>query len=237
MNYSTEEAAAAKNIPRRLLRRRAAMLLAYAAAVPCFLGALGAARAFHSVDDPRPWAVADVTVIDVRTGEVRPDETIVVRHGVIESVGPAAAADLPSGTLVVEERGRYAIPGLWDMHVHMRGGPALEAANERWLRQYLGFGVTAVRDAGGDSPDAVLRWKRAVARGQIYGPRIFTSLRKIDGPEGAWAGSIPVASSSDVPRALDELTAAGADFIKVYDGSSLRSCISRCSRKPSGAVC
>jgi imidazolonepropionase-like amidohydrolase len=190
-----------------------------AAAVAILLCAGTAARAFDSVDDDRLWAVTNVAVVDVETGDVRQDQTIVVRHGVIEAVGPAAAVALPKTALVVDERGRYAIPGLWDMHVHIRGGPALEGANERWLRQYLAFGVTAVRDAGGDLPDAVLRFKAAIARGEIYGPRIFTSLRKIDGPDGAWAGSIPVASAEDAARALDELQAAGADFVKVYDGS------------------
>jgi imidazolonepropionase-like amidohydrolase len=177
------------------------------------------AAAFDSVDDDRTWALTGLAVVDVETGVVRNEQTIVVRHGVIVSVGPTALTQLPAGTLVVEERGRYALPGLWDMHVHLRGGAALEAANERWLGQYLAFGVTAVRDAGGDLPEAVLRWKGAVARGEIYGPRIFTSLRKIDGPDGAWSGSIPVASPADVAAALDELEAAGADFIKVYDGS------------------
>jgi imidazolonepropionase-like amidohydrolase len=193
--------------------------LGAAAALAVLLCAGGAARAFDSVDDDRLWAVTNVTVVDVETGDLRQNETIVVRHGVIQAVGPSAAVPLPEAALVVDERGRYAIPGLWDMHVHIRGGPALEAANEVWLRQYLAFGVTAVRDAGGDLPNAVLRFKPAIAQGKIYGPRIFTSLQKLDGPDGAWAGSIPVASVQDVGRALDQLQAAGADFVKVYDGS------------------
>jgi imidazolonepropionase-like amidohydrolase len=189
------------------------------AALCLLLSLAGAASAFDSVDDDRTWAVTGVAVIDVQTGAVREGQTIVVQRGVIEWVGPDGAAPLPDGTLRVEERGRYVIPGLWDMHVHLRGGPSLERANQRWLTQYLGFGVTSVRDAGGDLPEAVLRWKEAVGRGEIFGPRIFTSLRKIDGPAGAWEGSIPVSSSADVARALDELQAAGADFVKVYDGS------------------
>jgi imidazolonepropionase-like amidohydrolase len=195
------------------------MRTAAAASLAALLCVCNAAHAFDSVDDDRLWAVTNVAVVDVETGDVRRDETILVRHGVIQAVGPGSAVPLPDAALVVDEHGRYAIPGLWDMHVHIRGGPALEAANERWLRQYLAFGVTAVRDAGGDLPDAVLRFKAAVARGEIYGPRIFTSLQKLDGPDGAWAGSIPVASAEDAARALDQLQAAGADFIKVYDGS------------------
>lgn len=189
------------------------------AALCVLVGFTGAASAFDSVDDDRTWAVTGVAVIDVETGAVREDQTIVVHRGVIEWIGPERAARLPDGTLSVDEHGRYAIPGLWDMHVHLRGGPSLEAANRRWLGQYLGFGVTSVRDAGGDLPDAVLRWRQAIRHGEIPGPRLFTSLRKIDGPAGAWSGSITVSSSDDIARALDELQAAGADFVKVYDGS------------------
>ncbi len=200
---------------KRRLRRRAGAL---AAAAVC-LWAVGSARAFDSVHDDRLWAVTHVAVIDVASGEVGRDRTIVVRHGLIQAVVPAASAALPAGTLTVDEHGRYAIPGLWDMHVHLRGGARLAAANGRWLPQYLGFGITAVRDCGGDLPDAVLRWKAEVASGKIHGPRIFTSLRKIDGPDGAWAGSIPVTSAPEAAGAIDALEAKGADFIKVYDGS------------------
>jgi imidazolonepropionase-like amidohydrolase len=189
------------------------------AALSMLAGLVDAAHAFDSVGDGRTWALTGVRVIDVATGAVQRDQAIVVHGGVIESVGPTATADLAQAAPVIDEHGRYAMPGLWDMHVHLRGGPALEAANERWLSQYLAFGITTVRDAGGDLPDAVLRWKRAITRGDLEGPRIFTSLRKIDGPQGAWAGSIPVTSAVDVRTALDRLEAAGADFIKVYDGS------------------
>ncbi|HEX6994098.1 MAG TPA: amidohydrolase family protein [Gammaproteobacteria bacterium] len=193
--------------------------LAIAAATVLFLAALEPAAAFDSVDDERVWALEGVAVIDVRTGDVLPDRTIVVRRGIIRSIAPTSTANVPDEAIVVEQRGAYVVPGLWDMHVHIRGGSRLEGANERWLAQYLGFGVTAVRDAGGDLPDAVLRWKAAIESGEIPGPRIFTSLQKIDGPDGAWGGSIPVAASEDIAPALEELAVGGADFIKIYDGS------------------
>ncbi len=189
------------------------------AALLLLLASARSAHAFDSIDDERAWAVTGVTVVDVRSGGLRRDQTIVVQRGVIAAVGPPERVQPPDGAIVVDEPGRFVIPGLWDMHVHLRGGPALEAANERWLRQYLGFGITAVRDAGGDLPDAVLRWKRQVAQGTIFGPRLYTSLQKIDGADGAWEGSIPVVAAAEVAPALERLQAAGADFVKVYDGS------------------
>lgn len=189
------------------------------AIVLCLLLVPLAAEAFDSVNDPRRWAIADVNVIDVDSGEIARDQTIVIQNGFIDAVAPAASVDPDSLDLVVDGAGRYAVPGLWDMHVHLRGGPALIEANEHWLPQYLGFGITTVRDAGGDLPDSVLHWKAEVAQGFLEGPRIYSALRKIDGVVGAQSGSIPVASQADIDSALDYLSLAGADFVKVYDDS------------------
>ena len=41
------------------------------------------------------------------------------------------------------------IPGLWDMHVHARGTPALLSDNEAWLTLYIANGITSVREMGG----------------------------------------------------------------------------------------
>lgn len=193
----------------------------YRARVILFLLLLGplAAQAFDSVNDTRRWAITGVNVIDVASGEVASDQAIVIESGVIEDVAPSASIDAGSLDLVVNADGQYAIPGLWDMHVHIRGGPALIAANERWLPQYLGFGVTTVRDAGGDLPDSVLHWKAEIGQGTLAGPRIFSALRKIDGVAGSQPGSIPVESRADIDAALDYLLLAGADFVKVYDDS------------------
>lgn len=189
------------------------------AIVLCLLLIPLAAEAFDSVNDTRRWGIADVNVIDVESGEISPDQTIVIQNGYIDAVAPAASVDPDSLDVVVDGAGRYAIPGLWDMHVHLRGGPELIEANERWLPQYLGYGITTVRDAGGDLPDSVLHWKAEIGQGFLVGPRIYSALRKIDGVGGAQSGSIPVASKADIDSALDYLSIAGADFVKVYDNS------------------
>ena len=103
------------------------------------------------------------------------------------------------------------------MHVHLRGGQALRSANAAWLPQYLGYGITAVRDCGGDLPEAVAQWRDEVAHGERIGPRIFTSLQKIDGPGSSWPGSIELSSVDKIVPSLDKLEQAGADFIKLYD--------------------
>lgn len=174
-------------------------------------------RAQESVDDSRQWAVSGLGIIDVATGEITPNQTILIRNGVIQAVGDSSVVTPDSNVLTIDHTGHYAIPGFWDMHVHMRGGQNLINANERWLRQYLGFGVTAVRDAGGDLPNSVLHWKAEIAQGDIFGPRIFSALRKLDGNGYRQPGSIPIDSAEAIDAALANLIFAGADFVKLYD--------------------
>jgi imidazolonepropionase-like amidohydrolase len=62
-----------------------------------------------------------------------------------------------------------------------------------------------------------MQWRAATARGELVGPRIFTSGPKLDGPRAVWAGSIPVVTPSDVSHALDSLQEIHSDFVKIYD--------------------
>lgn len=189
---------------------------------------LCAAAGCSGVEDPADTAAAEtggivitgVSVIDVRTGGVVDNQSVAIRDGVVRYVG-ATTPGAFSGAQVYDRQGRYVIPGLWDMHVHLRGGAELAEENAVWLRQYLGFGVTAVRDGGGDLSDEVLTWRAEIAVGERLGPRIFTSLQKLDGPasDWGWPGSIALAGVDDVGPALDDLERRGADFIKLYDGS------------------
>ena len=183
------------------------------------LGPAVLANAFESVDDSRRWAITGLSVIDVETGAIAPNQTIVIQNGIIQAIGDAASVPASPDLIVLDHAGHYAIPGLWDMHVHLRGGPELIDANERWLRQYLGFGVTAVRDTGGDLPSSVLHWQAEIAVGSLRGPRIYSALRKLDGGGARQPGSIPIESAANIDAALDYLTLAGADFVKLYDFS------------------
>lgn len=190
-------------------------------AVLLLLLAAGTADAYDSVDDPRTWAIAGILVVDIETGNVAANRTIVIRNGAIQSILDAGDPLPEPDLLVVRCDGCYAIPGLWDAHVHIRGGPERIAANERWLPQYLAFGVTTVRDAGGDLPNSVRHWRDEIARGLIRGPRIFSALRKIDGSPTLQPGGIEVVRPEEAERAVDALALSGADFIKIYDGTLL----------------
>jgi imidazolonepropionase-like amidohydrolase len=206
------------------------IVLRVLAAIGCLSLFSNTAATFESVDDSRQWALTGLTIIDVISGDMIPDQTIVVKNGVIQSIGN----DLPVGndeTILIDHAGHYAIPGLWDMHVHIRGGPESIEANRQWLPQYLAFGVTSVRDAGGDLYNSVLHWKSEVEQGTLQGPRIYSALRKIDGTTRSQSGAIQVESAADVRSALDYLTLASADFVKTYDFSLPRGLYLRAIRE------
>ncbi|KAG1393114.1 hypothetical protein G6F59_014436 [Rhizopus arrhizus] len=66
----------------------------------------------------------------------------------------------------IDAKGKYLIPGLWDMHVHFGGGPALIEENKALLPLYIVHGITTVRDCSGDLPEQVLQWRREDRRHQ-----------------------------------------------------------------------
>ena len=163
--------------------------------------------------------ILNARIIDVSNGEVSEDQLIAIRQDTIRFVGEMADTSSYTASALLDANHRLAMPGLWDMHVHFRGGDTLIQENKNLLPLFLAHGVTTVRDAGGDITPAVLEWRKAIQKGQLDGPDIFTSGPKLDGPDPAWPGSLPITTAEDIPPALDSLEQLGADYVKTYDGS------------------
>lgn len=186
------------------------------------------AAAIQAPPAGRDLAISRVAVVDVERGRILPDQVVLVRGNRIVSVQPAATASVPAGAELLDGTGRFLIPGLWDMHVHLHlsGRPAQVEAP-----LLVAHGVTGVRIMGADrpSPDTArapgLEQHRgiraAIASGQALGPRLLAL--------GSWAvngpGSIPEgmpgfygARTEAEGRQLARLfKARGFDFIKVYN--------------------
>lgn len=156
-------------------------------------------------------ALTHVTVVDVESGALRPDQTVVVRDGRIAWTGPAAQARVPAGARVVDATGRYAIPGLWDMHVHTsREGRALH-----FWPQFLAYGVTGVREMG-SYLDSLQYWRARARQPGAVAPRIVYSSPMLDGDPPVWRHGYGVADSAAAVAAVDSMVALGFDFLKVY---------------------
>ena len=159
--------------------------------------------------------IANVTVVDVTNGTLHPGTTVVVDANRIVSVGAADASR--AGGQVVDAKGLYLIPGLWDMHTHAYFGWSSEFGDSYVLPLFIANGVTGVRDMGSDL-DAVLRARSEVAAHRLVGPRMVVSGPMLDGPKATYKAAIPIATPDDGRKAVDLLEDRGVDFIKIQSG-------------------
>jgi imidazolonepropionase-like amidohydrolase len=166
-------------------------------------------------ETPPTLAITHVTVIDATGAAPKSDETVVIAAGKIIQLGPAAGIKPPKGAQIVDAQGKYLIPGLWDMHVHLAG----VSADPSWSKQVflpllIANGIVGVRDMGGDL-ESLLAWKNAIEAGTLLGPHIIAS--------GPWLASggkkspeqFPVSNEEEARAAVRDLKQRGADFIKI----------------------
>ena len=150
-------------------------------------------------------AISHVTVIDVVEGRALRDVTVVIRDGKIVSVGHNAA---PAAATIVDGRGKFLIPGLWDMHVHLSWTTASA------LPVLIANGVTSVRDLGSRFTE-IEDWRSRIAAGVITGPRILRVGPILNGKSFNQYQMVPgnPDQTRGVARALKEM---GVDAFKVH---------------------
>lgn len=188
-------------------------------------GLRGASRDSPLIDQS-PVAITGVTVVDVASGGLLPNETVIIDGGKIIAMGPATSTPPPSGSRRVDGTGKYLIPGLWDMHTH------LTMTGRSALKLFLANGVTGVRDMGGD-PGVVLPWRDSIAAGSLEGPRILAAGSIVE--SASWLNAVlrlaeqlhspeleaelrlrlPIETTTDGIRDVDSLVALRADFLKI----------------------
>ena len=163
-------------------------------------------------------AITHVTVIDPGSGgNEQRDMTVLFRDSMIIAVEKSALARVPSGTEIHDEQGRYVMPGLWDVHVH------LTQVGPKAFPLFLANGITSVRDMGSDLIE-IRQWQEARSQGALI-PRILTPGPKLDGmtyEESLHAEYRPdrfIVTSPETARAIvDVLLKSHVDFIKVHNG-------------------
>lgn len=164
--------------------------------------------------------IRHASIVDVAKGRTIADQAIAVRDGRIVATGrDRTIASRFMTARSIEARGKFVMPGLWDMHVHFGGGPELIEENKALLPIYVAYGVTTVRDAAADLGPSVLQWRSEVAAGTLLGPTIFTSGPKLEGYKPLWKGTIEVGTPAEVDAALDRLQAMKVDFVKITDNT------------------
>jgi len=160
--------------------------------------------------------ITNATVIDVSNGALRRGQTIVVDGNHIVRVGLPSTA-VAAGGQVVDVKGMYVIPGLWDMHTHAYFGWSRDFGDSYVLPMFIANGVTGIRDMGSDL-DSVLQARNLVAAHRLTGPRMVVSGPMLDGPRVTFAASIAIATQDDGRKAVRLLKSKGVDFIKIQSG-------------------
>ena len=156
-----------------------------------------------------------MSVIDVVDGSTHPDYTVLIRGNRITYAGPAPSASVPANARLIDGRGKFLIPGLWDMHVHAFVYVFSDFAGPLMIAN----GITGARDMGWYI-DTTLRWKADIAAGREIGPRLVAGVR-VDGPVNKAGFVAHVVTAEDGVRAVDTLSrrkdgSSRADFIKTY---------------------
>jgi hypothetical protein len=152
--------------------------------------------------------IRDVSVLPMDGARVVAHQTVVIASGRIVRVEPGRGT--PRGARVIEAQGKFLVPGLADMHVHLSG--------ETELPMYVGNGVLTVRDLNG-SP-ATLGMRSRIASGSLVGPRLIVSGPMIAGAEIPWRNKVTATTAAEAESIVVAQKAAGYDQIKIYDGIS-----------------
>ena len=179
--------------------------------LPCLCFALTALRAVAASSSE--IAITHVSVIDVRAGTIKPDMTVLIQGDRITALRPSKNKEsLPAKDIqVIDGRGKFLLPGLWDMHVHTDG-------EDRVLHLLLANGITGVRDMAGDVAK-LADARRRISSGELMGPRLILAGPMLEGPpsqadEETWI----IHSPEEARHAVERLAGLHVDFIKVHDG-------------------
>jgi imidazolonepropionase-like amidohydrolase len=156
-------------------------------------------------------AIIGATLIDGTGAAPVPDSSVVIENGRIKAVGPRSKVKIPKNANVVDARGKFLLPGLWDMHAHFE--------QVEWGPIYLAAGVTTVRDCGNEF-EFITSVRDAIAQNRGLGPRLL--LAGIVDGTGPLALSVQRVDTPDQARTwVDRYHDAGFQQMKIYSSVKL----------------
>ena len=165
--------------------------------------------------------IENVTLID---GTGRPPVagvSVLVRGDRIVAIGPgpfAMTMEYP-GPRTIDGTGKYLMPGLWDVHVHLSGGRGRDGpdfeAGVRALHGFIYSGITSIFDAGNNT-DFIFGLRAREREGEIVSPRIFATGPVVTAPggHGGGRGSTLIDSWPQAIEALDAHIELQPDMVK-----------------------
>lgn len=153
--------------------------------------------------------LTNISIIDVKTGAIRPSMDVVIKGDSIASIVKHSSHSQYQAREIIDATDKFLIPGLWDMHTHTWWG------YKDFFPLLIANGITGIREMFGDLA-TVKQIRVEIGKGEIIGPKIISSGPIIDGDPPSWSSS-DVADTPEKGREfVRKQKAEGADFIKVY---------------------
>ncbi len=157
-------------------------------------------------------AISDVTVIDATGAPAKPNMTVIITGDRITKIAKTGEVAIPKNAQVIDGKGKFVIPGLWDMHVHT----VIGRLPELYFPLFIANGVTGVRDMAALDVGFLKQLRKDINEGRLIGPRIVAG-KMVDGPMPVWPGlPISISDEASARQAVASVKDSGADFIKVY---------------------
>ena len=161
--------------------------------------------------------ISNVSVIDVLSGQIIEHQDVLIDDSIIIEIIASNENNL-SAKKNISGQGKYLIPSLWDMHVHIQ--------DSTYLRMFLDYGILGVRDMGGCASqptdgceslcaEKLNEWKNAILEGTLDGPQLYIAGTQLSGT--GWPTAASVSSVIEVRYAFEHNLRNKVDFIKVYE--------------------
>jgi hypothetical protein len=173
----------------------------------------------HAIAD---LAITGVHVVDVAQGRVLRDRVVLVTDGTIDRILPASPPPAVSAAATLDGAGGYLIPGLWDMHAHLRADGLPGWLITDWMMPLqIAHGVIGVRDMASDCDEPskgpicleqMREWQRQIDEGDLLGPRLLALSSWMVNPP--WGYEMPREQAAQV---VEMFAGQGVDMIKIYD--------------------
>jgi len=158
-----------------------------------------------------PLIIRRVRVLNAGTGRFGEETSILISNGRIDWIGTEQGRQLPKEVVAIDGGGRYAIPGLSDVHVHSAWANELADADA-----FIAFGITSVRDVGG-SLDLLDALRDRSETTDLPVPRYFYSGEIFEGAMPMWGDAfLQIANEEEARQTVRKWKNWDADFIKVY---------------------
>lgn len=171
-------------------------------------GGFSCAPAHGPASTDEATAFVGVTVLPMDSERTLEGQTVLIRGDRIVEVGPADSVEVPAGARVIEEDGKYLLPGLAEMHGHIPPPEAPVEYVENVLFLYVSNGVTTVRGMLGAAGQLEVRER--VRSDEWIGPTLFLAGPSFSGQ------SIP--SPEEAEERVRRQKEEGWDLLKIHPG-------------------